>query len=65
MEHLLPVKDAGLQALDSHSMRHTDGGLLPSPFNEFAFKMTEWIYMGLSEMSRGAAESAAEMPGLK
>ena len=67
MQQPVPAEDAGLQRLDSHSIRQTNGGFFVSIIGLAGntYRLTEWLVEGSEALSSGAAESAAEMPGLK
>ena len=62
MKQVLTTENFGITNLDTQAMQSTDGG---SVIGEAIGQVFGYIFVGLREFSRGAAESADEMPGLK
>lgn len=62
MKQTLTVENYGITKLDNQAMQYTDGG---SDIGHAIGEFLGFVYAGCREFSRGAAESAQEMSGLK
>ena len=62
MKQTVTVENYGITTLNTQAMQDTDGG---SEIGHAIGEMLGYVYVCFREFSRGAAESAQEMPGLK